>query len=349
MAGAATINDVAKMAGVSIKTVSRVVNREPNVRDHTRELVQKAIEALNYKPSLAARGLAGGRSFLIGLMYDNASDSFLVDLQRGILQACRERHYGLALCPAAERGSDVPKELIEWVESTQPDGLILTPPLSDRRDLALALVERGMPFVCVSSSGTGLGPAVYIDEYQAARAMTEHLIEAGHERIGFVKGPEDHACSALRYNGFADALGAAGLSVDPAQVAVGAFDFASGAEAAEQLLAGDKPPTAIFASNDDMAAGVMNVAYRKGLAVPGDLAVAGFDDTPMSSQLWPALSTVQQPIGEIGGRAVERLMNAISTSKNNRLDESEAEAGRNQDEVLPFAIRLRASTGACDQ
>lgn len=342
MASAATINDVAKMAGVSIKTVSRVVNREPNVRQHTRDLVMQAIEALNYKPSLAARGLAGGRSFLIGLMYDNVSDSFLVDLQRGILRACRERHYGLALCPAS-RAEDRTADLMEWVASTQPDGIILTPPLSDDRALVERLSDAGVRFISVSSEGTGLGPAVYIDEVDAARSMAAHLIDSGFRDIGFIKGPADHACSALRFDGFCQAMESARLAVNPDWVATGAFDLASGVQAAKQLLEGEKKPTAIFASNDDMAAGVMHVAYRLGLKIPEDLAVAGFDDTPMSRHFWPGLSTVKQPIRQIGQQATEMLMAKISPQQT-QTEAWDASLSAKERKVLPYDLMLRAST-----
>lgn len=342
MASAATINDVAKMAGVSIKTVSRVVNREPNVRQHTRDIVTQAIKALNYKPSLAARGLAGGRSFLIGLMFDNASDSFLVDLQRGILRACRERHYGLALCPAS-RSDDRTADLMEWVKSTQPDGIVLTPPLSDDQALVEQLLQTGVKFVSVSSAGTGLGPAVYIDETHAARAMAEHLLDAGHKDIGFVRGPEDHACSELRYRGFVEAMQAAGLAVNPDWVMTGAFDFDSGVEVAEKLLSSPNRPRAIFASNDDMAAGVMHEAYRRGLTIPGDLAVAGFDDTPMSRQFWPGLSTVRQPIEQIGQQATELLMRAVSPLSV-LADNDDTNLSPDTNMILPYDLVLRPST-----
>lgn len=341
MASTATINDVARMAGVSIKTVSRVVNREPNVREHTRSLVLDAIRSLNYKPSLAARGLAGGRSFLIGLVYDNPSDSFLVNLQRGILDACRESHYGLALCPAST-SSAITVDLMQWIRSTQPDGIILTPPLSDDRGLAERLKAENVKFVSVSSAGTGLGPAVYIDEIEAARAMTLHLIELGFAKIGFIKGPASHACSALRYEGFRSALAEAGRSVDPNMVADGEFDFASGVAAAEKMLTLAVRPDAIFASNDDMASGVMYVAHQMGLKIPDDLAVAGFDDTPISQRFWPGLSTVKQPIGLIGRAATELLMAQISHEK--LPGDTNGTAVRLENEVLPFELMLRAST-----
>lgn len=342
MASAATINDVAKMAGVSIKTVSRVVNREPNVRAKTRELVQQAIQKLNYKPSLAARGLAGGRSFLIGMMYDNASDSFLVDLQRGILRACRERHYGLALCPTSH-AEDRTADLMEWVVATQPDGIILTPPLSDDRSLVERLIEANVKFISVSSMGTGLGPAVFIDEKDAGRAMAQHLIDAGHKNIGFIKGPEDHACSELRYQGYVAAMGAAGLSVNADWVKVGAFDFESGVDAAEQILGGADRPTAVFASNDDMAAGIMHVAYRLGMTVPGDLAVAGFDDTPLAHHFWPGMSTVKQPIVKIGQQATEYLM-GLFAAQSGTADSKDTKMSREQTIMLPYELVLRGST-----
>ncbi len=346
MAAAATINDVAKMAGVSIKTVSRVVNREPNVREKTRDLVLHAIQQLNYKPSLAARGLAGGRSFLIGMMYDNASDSFLVDLQRGILRACRERHYGLALCPAS-RAKDHTADLMEWVISTQPDGIILTPPLSDDQSLVDRLIEAKVTFISVSSTGTGLGPSVLIDEEDAARAMAQHLIEAGYRDIGFIRGPADHACSELRYRGFEAAMKAAGLSVRSDWVKAGEFDFDSGVTAAEQMLSGPNRPTAIFASNDDMAAGVINVAYRMGLNVPRDLAVAGFDDTPLAQHFWPGLSTVKQPIIQIGQQATEYLMGLFEGQAG--AESSDKKSTREQSMLLPYELVLRGSTGAQSQ
>ena len=346
MTSAATINDVATMAGVSIKTVSRVVNREPNVSEKTRDRVGQAIAKLRYKPSLAARGLAGGRSFLIGLLYGNASDSFLGELQRGILRTCRERHYGLALFPVAQPASDMEADVLGWIGSTQPDGIILSPPLSDDAALVDALMESGIKFISVSSAGTGRGPAVHIDEAEAAQQMTHHLIAAGHTRIGFVKGPADHVCSCLRYEGFCAALSVAGIGFDESLIAPGDFHFNSGVEAAEQLLSGPNRPTAIFASNDDMASGVMHVAYQKGLTIPGDLAVAGFDDTPVSRQLWPGLSTVRQPIQSIGQTATEHLLADISgVKKEGNGNGAEARRYAADSEILPFELMLRASTG----
>jgi LacI family transcriptional regulator len=353
MAMSATINDVAKQAGVSIKTVSRVVNREPNVREGTRNLVLAAIKELNYKPSLAARGLAGGRSFLFGLIYDNPSDSFLVKVQRGILEACREHHYGLALCPAVSQSTDLKQSMLDWIAYTQPDAVILTPPLSDNEELAQALVEKNVRFACVASAGLGYAPAVHIDEVAAAKAMTDHLISLGHARIGFIKGRPDHVCSALRYQGYLDALQSAGLEKDPQLVSEGEFDFESGVRAAEYLLSLPERPTAIFTSNDEMASGVINVAHQRGIILPDGLAVAGFDDTPLSRQLWPALTTVRQPIDALGRKAVELLLtNVISENssgtycKTGEIDMHEAE--NKHLKILDFELQERASTLGVD-
>lgn len=345
MTPTATISDVAILAGVSIKTVSRVVNREPNVRDKTRDVVNQAISQLNYRPSMAARGLAGGRSFLVGLLYGNASDSFLVEVQRGILQACSENHYGLALCPASANSHGLVAEIFDWIRATQPDGLILSPPLSDNLSLVEQLVEQGIKFVSVSSTGFGRGPAVLIDEAEAAVQMTNHLIDAGHQKIGFIRGPADHMCSQLRFDGFCKAMTNAGVTVDEALVVDGDFHFASGVEAANNLLKRESRPTAIFASNDDMASGVIYVAHQRGLAVPHDLAVAGFDDTPLSRQFWPGLSTVKQPIEQIGRRATERLMEEISAQRTVQNGvKPEASGPEATNEILPFNLVLRAST-----
>jgi len=316
MAGKVTIDDVAERAGVSIKTVSRVVNREPNVREKTRETVQAAIEALKYRPNQAARGLAGRRSYLMGVLYDNPSPSYLANLQAGVLTACTAASYGLALSPVSHSAPDMVDTVIAWLKHTNIDGAILTPPLSDNIALVTAIKALGVPCVAVSSPGPGSGPAnvpaVVIDEEEAARQMTVHLISAGHKNIGFIKGHPDHYASSHRYAGFKAAMEEAGLVVDTALVKQGYFDFASGKAAGELLLGAANRPSAIFASNDDMAAGVMHVAHQLKLEIPGDLAVVGFDDTPLSRQIWPSLTTIRQPIRLIGERATELLLQAIS-------------------------------------
>jgi LacI family transcriptional regulator, galactose operon repressor len=339
MAGSVTIHDVAVKAGVSIKTVSRVVNKEANVREKTQKKVREAIESLKYRPNQAARGLAGRRSYLIGLLYDNPSPSYLANLQRGVLAACHEVSYGLALRPAAFGQEDMIPAVIGWLKQSAIDGVLLTPPLSDSAQLVAAIQAEGVPCVVVSTVGPGTVPAVVIDEKEAARQITLHLIETGHKAIAFIKGHPDHYASKHRYAGFCEAMQAAGLAVDPQLVKQGYFDFASGKEAGLALLDMSRRPSAVFASNDDMAAGVMHAAHGRKLQIPEDLAVVGFDDTPLSRQVWPSLTTVRQPIRDMGHAAAEILLRSIGGNNSKRADEEPISQ-------FDFDIKVRGSSMA---
>ncbi|TNE62327.1 MAG: LacI family DNA-binding transcriptional regulator [Alphaproteobacteria bacterium] len=332
-----TIDDVAKRAGVSIKTVSRVVNREPNVRSATREKVEEAIAALNYRPNPSARGLAGRRSYLIGLLYDNPSPSYLANLHAGVMEACRELEYGLALSPVAYADPDMVAHVRAWLRQAQIDGVIVTPPLSDSAELIAAIRADNIPAIVVSTKGPGIVPAVLIDEEQAAHDMTSHLIGEGHKSIGFIIGHPDHYASERRLAGFRRAMQEAGLAAPDDVVRQGYFDFDSGRTAAVELLDLPSPPTAIFASNDDMAAAVLFEAQARKLSVPGDLAVAGFDDTPLSRQVWPGLTTVRQPIRTIGRTAGKALLDAIGAGG--------MPADVPEPVVMSFELKRRGSTG----
>lgn len=333
----ATIDDVAKTAGVSIKTVSRVVNREKNVSPKTQEKVEAVIAELNYRPNRSARGLAGNRSYLIGLVYDNPSDNFVMRAQAGVLQECQPHHYGLALHPCDSSSPDLSDNVLEWVKYTNVDGLILTPPVCDKADLIRALQDENVPYVVVSSVSLGDAPYVMIDETAAAREMTEHLISIGHTRIAFIKGHPDHQASALRYKGFMQAMQNADISIEPALVLQGYFDFASGGRIAHQMLSLKNPPSAIFASNDDMAAGAVHVAHDMGLVIPKDIAIAGFDDANLSHQIWPSLSTVRQPVRSMSKSGTRYLLDMLSNkvAKNERI--------QIQPE-LNYVLKFRAST-----
>jgi len=337
MAGSVTIDDVAARAGVSIKTVSRVVNKEPNVREKTREKVQEAIRALNYRPNQSARGLAGRRSYLIGLLYDNPSPNYLANLQAGVLKACQEVNYGLALSPVSYGEADMVENTVSWLRQSAIDGVLLTPPLSDSKALVEAIHGEKVPMVVVSSVGPGGVPAVLIDEEKAAFQMTEHLIAEGHSRIAFIKGHPDHYASQHRYEGYKAAMEAAGLAIKKELIKQGMFDFESGKIAADELLSLPEPPTAVFASNDDMAAGVMHIAHRRKMVIPRDIAVAGFDDTPLSRQVWPNLSTVRQPIRDMGFVSAELLLESLN---GDTAEKDDAETFRQ----LDFEMKIRGSS-----
>ena len=303
-----TITDVAREAGVSMKTVSRVLNNEPNVAEATRERVKEAARSLQYSPNLAARGLASSRSYLLALIYDNPSPSYVTNLQGGAIEACRKSGYHLIIEPMTAEQLRSP-EAETMLSRLNVDGVILTPPLCDDIDLRAMLKRLNISYVLVAPEKPGRAPTVIIDDRMAARQMTEFMLNQGHKRIGFICGHASHSSSHHRMEGYRQALEAKDIAYDPELVAKGDFSFRSGVEAAERLLADPQTrPTAIFASNDDMAAGVVSVAGRMGIGVPEQLSVCGFDDTPLAQILWPKLTTVAQPIGEMGRKAAEILI-----------------------------------------
>ncbi|KCZ57297.1 hypothetical protein HY29_00810 [Hyphomonas beringensis] len=310
----ATIKEVAELAGVSQMTVSRVLNGRNVVRQATRERVEEAIRELKYRPNLLARSLAGGSSLFIGMIFNNPSNSYLSELLIGAMNRCREAGHHLVLEDFSSyiEPSDV-DQLVERLSGAGLDGILVVPPLSEDDLLLSKLDEAGLPAVLIApKSAEEAGISLAIDDEAAATRMTEYLIERGHKRIGFVIGAEDQMSSHRRHRGFMKAMEAHGLEVDPALVKQGKFTYRSGMEAADAMLALADLPTAIFASNDDMAAGVIASAFRHGKRVPEDISVVGYDDTPIASAIWPQLTTVRQPIAEMGYQSVDLLANYIS-------------------------------------
>lgn len=309
--GHVTISDVASEAGVSIKTVSRVINNEPNVRPSTAERVHEAIRLLDYLPDPSARGLAGQQSWMIGLIYDNPSPNYLFRAITGALQACSQTGYALSLQAPAEDEPDLEAMVLRFVARSRVDGLLLIPPVGDIPEVLDGLERVGLPYVRVAPLDDRPGHGVGIDDRAAASRVVEHLIELGHRRIGFVRGHPEHGASEAREDGYRLALMRHRIPIDEQIEADGRFDFESGLAAGQKLLALDTPPTAIFAANDEMAAGVMQAARQLGWDIPQRLSVAGFDDTPVSRSLWPPLTTVHQPIRHMALRATELLIEAI--------------------------------------
>ncbi len=304
-----TIEDVSRVAGVSIKTVSRVLNAEKYVAAATREKVEKAVAELGFRPSFAARALAGGKSFQIALIYDNPSPYFAQNIQAGVRERCLASGYRMIAQPCDADAPGLIDEIVSLIDQAQLDGIILTPPFTERGDVKAALRERGLryvetsPLVCDPDTSS-----VSIDHARGAEDMTAHLIAVGHRRIGFVDGDKRYAAAAQRCEGYARALATAGIAIDTALIRPGLYDFASGSRAAGELLDLPDPPTAIFASSDDMAAGVLAEAHRRGVVVPGLLSVAGFDDTDLAAVVWPPLTTVRQPVRAIGAAAADLLL-----------------------------------------
>jgi len=308
-----TIDDVARVAGVSIKTVSRVLNRAPNVREATREKVVAVAEKLNYEPNLSARQLASKRTFLVGMLYDDPNPSsendYVTTVQAGSLQACRDYGYKLLVNPYRADSPGLVDEVIGL--SRQVDGLIVLQPMSDIRSLNQLLLERNITCVRVSQRRLDGIPCISVADADAAEEMTEHLLQLGHRRIGFIVGHPDHGQSQDRLAGYRRALERRGIPIDEGLVKQGLFDYESGYRCARSLLSAASAPTAIFASNDAMAMGVLSAAHELRLDVPGQLSVAGFDDSPLARHAWPPLTTVRQPIAEVARLATEELMKQL--------------------------------------
>jgi LacI family transcriptional regulator len=332
---APTISDVAAAAGVSPMTVSRVINGENNVRESTRDLVNDVIRKLNYSPSAAARTLAGGEELRIGLLYSNPSSAYLSEFLVGSLDQAARSNVQLVVEKCDEDALE--QSVIDHMVQGRVDGVILPPPLCDSAAVLSAVIEHDIPAVAVATGKPADSmAAVSIDDRRAALEMTQHLIGLGHRRIGFIIGNPNQTASAERLAGYRAALAEAGLDEDGSLIVQGLFTYRSGLDAAEQLLTLAKPPTAIFASNDDMAAAAVAVAHRRGLDVPRDLTVCGFDDTALATTIWPELTTIRQPIVEMSRTAVELLVREIRDRKNGR-------TGAPNHLVLDFALIRRHS------
>jgi LacI family transcriptional regulator, galactose operon repressor len=327
------IEDVAEAAGVSMKTVSRVLNNEPNVSDETRLKVEAAAKRLRYKPDPSARSLAGNRSYLIAFLYDNPSSNYLMEVETGVLDACQAHRYNMMLGPLTYDHKDVAARVDAMVAQWRLDGLVLTPPITDDAALLRCLDELGVPFASVSPKAKGGRIGVTVDEQSAVCEMMAHLTALGHRRIGHVRGHPAHGASEWRLSGYREGLKRAGLRYDPALVVDGAFSYESGLVGANRLLDLPDRPTAIFAANDDMAAGAICAACERGLSVPNDVSVCGFDDTPIARHIYPSLTTVRQPTRDMGRLAAIELLKAIKAP------------GAGEMVSVPYQLQIRRSTG----
>jgi LacI family transcriptional regulator len=314
-----TIKDVAERAGVSLKTVSRVINNEPSVHARTREKVQREIDALGYQPDPSARSLRSTRAYALGLVYDNPNAHYVINVQRGVLSVCRDSGFGLQIHPCDASSPTLADELCALVRRSHLAGLVLAPPMSEQVELIRTLGEAKIPFMRIISAREDPQdgyPCVYVDDRDAAYAITEHLIQLGHLRIGFLWGSRDHRSSPERYQGYADALKDYGIALDRKLVLPGDYTFDDGFRGARKLLALKNRPTAIFGSNDEIAAGVLAAAHSDGINVPYQLSIAGFEDSPFSKQSWPTLTTARQATEEIARHAAQRLITDLQRAAN---------------------------------
>ena len=337
----ATIDDVAELAGVSIKTVSRVVNREPNVRDTTRQKVDQAIAELNYRPNVSARNLASQRSHLVVLVYDDPSayevpsSGYVIRMQQGTLRACKVANYELLIHPCNYRNKNVKAEIEAIIEQMRPDGFVIAAPISNMPKIVNAVAATGTPYVRLSP-GTKSGKefTVVTNDREISAEMTQFLASLGHERIAFISGDPKHKAVGNRFKGYKDGLAKCDLPYLDDLVFAGDNSLASGMAGAEALLRRKNPPTAIFAANDDMAAGVIRIAYRLGVDIPGQLSVAGFDDSSLARQIYPALTTIRQPLSSMAEQAANTLIQHAGKATMPALTH-----------VVPSTLQIRDSTG----
>jgi LacI family transcriptional regulator len=307
------MDDVARHAGVSAMTVSRVINREPKVSDAMRERVEAAIEELGYTPNEAARALAGAHHVQIALLYHEPS-AYVAEFLFGGFDELRARnaHFVVDKCADVAAAEASLRRFI----AAGIDGVLMPAPFADSSRLIDLLREAGTPVAVVTSSVVSDDiPAVGIDDYDAACRMTRFLIDKGHRDIGFIEGPAEHLASGRRLAGFEATMDEAGLSHPAARIAAGDFTYRAGREAAARLLDSDAPPTAIFACNDEMAVATISVAHGRGLDVPAELSVVGFDDIPIARAVWPELTTIHQPVAEMSAAAAGLLLETIAAAR----------------------------------
>jgi LacI family transcriptional regulator len=337
-----TIRDVAKRSKVSLKTVSRVINNEPTVREKTRNKVLRAVAELDYRPDLSARSLRSAKSYALGVVYDNPNPYYIISVQNGMLSVCRETGFGLQIHPCNSASPNLAEELIDLVRRSRLAGLVLAPPMSERLELIRILAANKIKFVRILSAAEDPNdgfPCVFVDDRDAAYDITKHLIQLGHQRIGFLWGGEAHRSSPERFKGYESALKDYGIALDKRLIVHGDYSFEDGFRGARKLLALKERPTAIFGSNDEIAAGVLAAARSCGVDVPYDLSIAGFEDSPFSKQSWPALTTAKQATEEIARHATLLLISELQ-----RGDDGDGKSPATQNKGFTPELVIRGST-----
>jgi LacI family transcriptional regulator len=309
---AGTINDIARLAGVSKATVSRVINQKPDVDPATRARILRIMDEQGFTPSITAAGLAGGRTRLIGMLLPSLTWPLMPEIMRGVAEIVEQSPYELVVYSVSHE-QDRSAVIDRILAAKLSEGLLAVYPGQATAHLS-ALHESGYPVVMLDDQGapTGSTPWVGADNRSGAYIAVKHLIAIGHHRIGHIKGRAGYQCSDDRYQGYCDALAEAGIPLDPELVVQGDFLVTGGAACAEQLLALRERPTAIFAASDDTAFGALSAAAEAGLRIPDDVALVGFDDTMPASFTRPALTTVRQPFFEMGKRAATLLLDAVN-------------------------------------
>lgn len=331
--------DVARHAGVSIKTVSRVLNDVSTVQDIYKIKVLNSIKELNYIPSPTARALRSGRSYKINFVSNSSRNTYANRVLFGALRSCHDIGYQMVLNVIDEGQLTERGFAIQWVRDItrrdKPEGVILVPPLATDRKLVTALIKANIPTVSIGAlSIHKKQSSVVINEKLAAKDITKFLIKRGHQKIAFVFGSKGQTATDERFSGYKEALYEANLSVNESLLYQGNFDFSSGLEAGKELLSRSPRPSAVFASNDEMASGIIVAAQKLGIEVPNELSIVGFDDNTFAEELWPGLTTIKQPLEKFGQKAIE-ILNGIKGDLANMPSD--------MDEVLDYEMIERES------
>ena len=335
--GQPTINDVARIAEVSKKTVSRVINRSPLLNEETRERVEKVISDLGYVPNPQARALALRRNFLVGLIHDNPNAQMVLNMQHGILEALSGTDFEMIVRPVDRTSPMMLQDVRKFLERQRLFGVVILPPISENDALAALCEELNCRYVRIGSAELDdADHMVASNDREVVRDATDHLIQQGHKLIALIEGPDGFRSARERRLGFEEALQAAGLPLPRSLIARGNYTFETGVTAANRLFDLSPRPTAIFASNDEMAAGVVFAARERGITVPDELSVIGFDDTPIAAHIWPPLTTVRWPIVSMARAAARKLVGEIVGG----------EAAEPQPSVLPSMLVKRASVAS---
>jgi LacI family transcriptional regulator len=318
-----TINDIARLAGVSKKTVSRVINRSAMLGDDTRERVEAVIRETGFVPNPQARALALGRNFLIGLVHDNPNAQMILGMQQGILEALRDTEFEMVVRPVDRASPTMLDDIRSFIVRQRLYGIVILPPISENDALARLCDAEGCRYVRMGSAMLDdADHMVASNDREAVREAIAYLIAQGHQRIGLVKGPHGFRSALERQSGFEEAVAAAAIKLPKSLIAPGEYTFESGVAAADELLDLSPMPTAIFACNDEMAAGVLYAARLRGISVPEQLSIIGFDDTPIAAHVWPPLTTVRWPIAAMGRSAALKLVGSAGGSNDDALEPS---------------------------
>ena len=337
-----TLKAVADAAGVSMMTVSNVIHNRANVSAALREQVEKQIEALGYVPNRAAQELAGNARPHIGLLYQATTNPFIAAVIVGAMKAASRLRVDVSVQLARIDDPKALRDTVHLMEVGGVEGFLLPSPMAEAMALACKKKPIEVPMVAIAPGHpiAGMG-AVRCDEVQAARELVALLIAEGHRNIGHLAGPEAQSGSAARLQGYKEALKAAGLKLRPEDIVRSpAYRFQEGVKAAEALLQARPGLTAIFAANDTLAAAVLAVAHRRGIEVPRQLSVVGYDDSPVAEQVWPGLTTIHQDAEALTEQAVELLEKAVRSWRADRA------VLPGDDVVLPFQMVRRGSVAA---